>query len=76
MRDSIFDRDRRSHCRAERSKGYQGPYNVRYADDDTDSDPRLGDLIEEKQKKSESAIKEIGEIQLWNFRLALNEIAE
>jgi hypothetical protein len=49
---------------------------VRYADDDTDSDPRLGDLIDKKQKKSESAIKEIGEIQLWNFRLALNEIAE
>ena len=74
MRDSMFDRDRRSHCTAERSKDQA--YNVRYADDDTDSDPRLGDLIDKKQKKSESAIKEIGEIQLWNFRLALNEIAE
>jgi hypothetical protein len=62
-----------------------------YADDDTDSrftplpEPshnyqsphcNLGDLIDKKQKKTESAIKEIGGIQLWNFRLALNEIAE
>jgi hypothetical protein len=31
------------------TKGHK--YNVRYADDDTDSDPRLGDLIEKKQKK-------------------------
>jgi hypothetical protein len=59
---------------------------VRYADDDIDSRhyrnhriiinrPRcnLGDLIDKKQKKSESAIKEIGEIQLWNFRLAIAE---